>query len=429
MSNSNKVGIEVQVELPTVRELQSQLQEKWAKVKNSFEGKINIDIDGNSLRSAKTKIRKALKEDTFEVKIDANTTSAEKKIDKLIKRVEELDKKLNKKRELKIDLKSADFDKSFREVLKDIKDTDDAVAKQTRNIRLQTKELEKQGAHYDKIKQVQKQLADGSIKNTTQMTFNESGGRTNVVTQTSDGSQHAYTEDRVKALKEIETIMKRVNDLEKRREDAIGKQSELIDKELRIEREQLSTLKAQYQERHKVDAMKDPAIEKLVREKEILKIAKEQSFYEKLEKDEKAQIKSELASLVKLENLKETAIRNAVKAQGEEKKALSEKARIYQKNIDRLKEKTGIMNKLTDSQKEELNQIKRINELELQRTKESEKQNVLAKRQTAEEKAKASAIKNANTDMMSQLKKILKVEEQIAQLRNQQSREIGRAHV
>ena len=420
---SNRVGIEVQVEFPTVKELQDQLQEKWAKVKKGFEGKINIDIDKNSLRSAKTTIRKALKEDTFEITLDANTTSAEKKITNIIKRVEELDKKLAKKRELKIDFQTLDFNKSFRDILKDVKDTDDAVAKQTRNIRLQTQELQKQGVHYDKIRQVQKQLADGSIKNTVQMTYNDSGGRQNVVSQDANGSQHTFTEDRVKALKEIETIMKRINTLEKQREDSVGKQSELIDKELKTEKEQLGILKGQYQERHKMDAMKDPTIEKLQREREILKVAKEQSFYEKVESEEKAKIKAQLTQLVKLENAKETAIRATIKAQGEERRVLAEKAKHYQRSIDKLKEETSIMKNLTKAQKEELNQVKQINRLELQRTKEAEKQRQLTKQQTAEENAKANAIKSANSDILAQLKRMLAIEEKIAQMKNQQARE------
>lgn len=53
---ANKIGIEVGVEFPTVGELQAQLAQKWAKVKNGFEGKINIDIDGNSLKVQELKL-------------------------------------------------------------------------------------------------------------------------------------------------------------------------------------------------------------------------------------------------------------------------------------------------------------------------------------------------------------------------------------
>ena len=172
---NDRIGIEIDIKFPTIRELQDQLSEKWQSVKNSFEGKINVGIDGNSLKSAKAQIKKALGEEVFDIKID--TSEAIKNLNKFEDKMEHIQKLLGETYELKIDLNMESLDKSFKEVLQNLGKVEDVSKKQKNHIEEQNKALKEQSGLYDKLE------TKVSNKGTsTKMTNSTSGGYSESVT-------------------------------------------------------------------------------------------------------------------------------------------------------------------------------------------------------------------------------------------------------
>jgi len=422
VASKNKIGIEVQVEFPTVAELQRQLAEKWAKVKGGFEGKINVDIDGSSLVSAKSKIKKALSEEVFEIKLDVDIKNALQGINTVQKAIKELDAKLEKTREVKIDFKISDLDKSFRELLDATKKAENATDGQVSSQKDLNTQIDKSIDKVAKFQRIMKQNKDGTYATTLKWSENKTGGETSTITQRPDGrTDFDETHNREKALKEIEDVMKRIHRIELDQVDAEDKQFQALQKEKDIQAEQLELLRYQYRLKHDMNALEDDGVKDLMRVQAMNKEIKEQAVYAKMVAKDESEIAEQVAKVAQLEKSKQQIAMKMLTAKESELGMLREQYDHHNRIQDEIREQHNLQERMSDTQKESLDVIRRTGFLERERV--TAKNNQIAKEAelTQKEKERQQLIKTVNAETISDLRNIHKIKQQIAQLEGKNS--------
>lgn len=396
----NKIGIEVQVEFPTVRELQQQLADRWKGVKNSFEAKINIDIDGNSLRSAKAKIKKALGEEAFKVKLDVDYKQALAGIEKLQGQISKLDADLKKVREVKVGFNLDDMNKTMKDLIDGAKKSEQAMKGNKDAVKNTNAELDTTISKYSRIQEISKQLKDGSYAVTKKTTSTNDNGDTVVRTERPDGGiDTSVTRNRLADLKEIEDVMKRIHQLEMQQMGASKEQSGLLQNELQIQRQQKDMLSQMYSEKYKLNALEDDGIKELQRLQDMTRAVKERKQVEQ-------ELESAVSRVAQLEQKKQQLATKMLSVTEAEKNALQEQYNHYDRIQNSIKEKYNLSQRMTATQQEELENIRRIGQLERQR--------IEAKQQATEaQKAEANALR----DMQDNLRKVHALELQILQIK------------
>lgn len=410
----NKIGIEVQVEFPTVAELKGKLQEKWRGVKDGFEAKINIDVDGNSLKSMKAKIKSALKEEPFHIKID--TSEAIKKLEKINKKIDTIDSELKKHRELKIDLKMMDFDKPFKEVLRDMDKVDKAFKDQKGDIDRNTNALKAQAGQWSKIQTTIKDI-NGARKATIKASYDDGNGMQRSITQNPDGTvDNTAINNRKQALKEIETIMKRLHSIENEMAGASQKKIALLSREKSIEQEQLALLKEQYSAQYKLNAMDDKGVQQLQRQQQLTMELKQQSLEAQRVKQHENEIASAVSKVAQWESQRLSLARKMVSAKGEEKDALKEQSAVYERLIANTRRDLDLENKMTAEQRQQLSIITETGNAQIRQAQAKQRMLAEEERLAAIERQTRAQQQAANSELMSQLKRIHALKLQIAKI-------------
>ena len=417
--SKNRIGIEVQVQFPTVAELQKQLAEKWKSVKNSFEGKINIDVDGNSLKQLKTKIKRALGEEVFNIKID--TSGALQGIKEVRSELRELDKKIESQREIKISFNTTDIDKTFRELLENNRKIENAVEEQNKAYKDQGKALDANISKFSKYARIQKQLKDGTISTTKKWSENNGLGESRTVTQRADGRTDVeHVLNREKALKEIEQILKRIHQIETEQVNVEGEQFQLLERERRLQKDQLKILEQIYKEKYKMNSMSDNSIQELKRQQQINLELKMTNALKREEAKEEKVIQDAISKVAQLEQKKQTLARQIVTATESEVTALREQYEHHNRIQQSLKEKYNLSEKMTNEQREELENVRRIGFLERERIKAKQQQLQEEKKLSQEAKDQQKREQQALSDMRKDLKEIHNLEKQIQAIRERQ---------
>ncbi|MCP1324275.1 phage tail tape measure protein [Bacillus sp. S0628] len=418
---ANKIGIEVGVEFPTVGELQAQLAQKWAKVKNGFEGKINIDIDGNSLKSAKAKIKTALKEDAFEIKLKANVSDALKSINTFHRELKQLDQELNKKRELKIDVKGIDLDAPLRDVLSDAKKMNDAMDSLKSKTKGETEALREQAGQWSKINTLMRQVKDknGDVitLKTRSVTENVGSGVTKTTTEKPNGTMDVkVVEDRIRAMKELESIAKKIHQIEMEQVGAEGKHYQLLERERGVQNEQLRLLSQQYAEKHKLNAMEDNSMKELKRQQEVALEAKMLLALKQQEKQANNEIAQAVSKVAQLEAKKNTLAVQMVNATEQEKASQQELYAQYERTQAKIKEKHNLQEKMNSAQKDEMDNLRTIGMLQVQQA-EAKKQALADAKKLSEEERKASQEqREALRQMKADLQDVHRIKLKIAEM-------------
>lgn len=414
----NKIGIEVSVQFPTVKELQNQLAEKWAKVKNNFEAKINVGVDGNSIKQLKKKIDDALSDKVFDVKL--NFDNLIDGIRSIAKEIEKLDNELQKTRELKIKFSVADLDKSFREILENAKRTEDIMKKgQTGALKQQNSQLDAQIDKISKLHRIQKQLKDGSYATTLKLTENKELGSSKVITLKPNGRVNIeQIENREKALKEIEQLIKRIHRIELEQVKAEGEHFELLEKERRVQQQQLDLLSGQYKEKYKMNYLDDESIKELMRQQEVLLEIKMTNAINNTLKKEEAQAQKEIndavARVAQLEAKKLQLSKQMITASEDEKQALKEQYDHHNRIQQEIMKKYNLSKNMTDEQRAELQNIRNIGILEIQREQAKKQQIEQEKQLSAQEKAREQERQLAMKTILADLKKEHEIRQKIA---------------
>jgi TP901 family phage tail tape measure protein len=421
----NKIGIEVQVQFPTVKELQSELASKWAKVKNGFEGKINISADENYLKRIKKQVQGILDDTVYDIKLNVDMKQALVGIEKFHKELDRLDTELKKSRELKIDVRTLDLDKSFREILQDVRKIDEVIDGQTKGIKAQNHELDEQAGKFAKIQRIQKQLKDGTIATTFKTTVKGDAGREEVTTLKPDGRvDNQLTDNREKALKEIESLMKSIHKIERDQVQAEGQHFDLLEKERQVELNQLKTLEDQYKEKYKINSMDDDIVKELIRQQDAtleIKTTNALIAKEKQEqKEEEQDIASAVSRVAQLENKKWQLNKSIVSAKEDEIDSIKEQYLHYSKIQDSLKNQYSLSQKMTAEQREELDNIKRIGSLETDRLRAKKQQVEEEQRLSKEEKERQKREKQALDEMTRDLREVHAIEMQILSIKERQ---------
>lgn len=395
---NDKIGIEVQVQFPTVKELQEQLASKWRSVKNNFEAKINVDVDGNSLRKITSKIKRAIGEKVFEVKLKTDIYEAVKEINRFKVELNKIDKELEKHRELKIDIKGLDLNKSFKDILTDVKKVDDAMNSQIANLQKQNRELNAQETAFSKIQRIQRQLKDGTYATTVKVTNTGDLGRKQTITQKPNGNVDYNTSDnRLNAVKEIESVLKNIHSLEMKAMDLDGDSYRIIKQQIDAESKQLELLRKEYELKYKTNSLGENSTQKLLSSQEIEKSLKSQKLYEEALSDEEKEIADAVSKVAQLESKKNSLSVKMLSAQENEKQALIEQYNYYDNIQKKMSEKYQLQTKMTGEQKAELENLRTLSMLEVERI-EAKQKDVRAE----------SELKQAQKETLSQLKSDLK---------------------
>ncbi|MEK5095926.1 phage tail tape measure protein, partial [Bacillus sp. CH_203] len=403
----NKIGIEVQVEFPTASELQAKLAERWRGVKNSFEAKINIDIDGNSLRSAKAKIKNALGEEAFKVKLDVDYKNAMLGIEKLQDKISKLDAELKKVREVKVGFNLDDMNKTMKDLIDGAKKTENAMEGNKKAVEDTNKALSNTVEKYSKLETISKQLKDGSISVTTKRTGQDEKGDTVVRTERPDGRiDSTVTDNRLKALKEIEDVTKRIHQIEMQMIGADQGKFQLLNGELQIQKQQKDLLAQMYQEKYKISALDDSGLKELQRVQETNKAMKEQAVSAQKLNAEQKELEQIVSRVAQLENKKQQIQTKMLGVAEEEKQALQEQYNHYNRIQSTLKENHNLAERMTSAQKEELDNISRVAQLE---------RNRIEAKQKAKEAQEAET--NALRELQDNLRKVHALELQILQIK------------
>lgn len=414
---SNKIGIKVQVEFPSATEIREKLAEKWRSVKDDFTGKINVDVDLNSMRKMKAKIQKSLDEKTFDLKMD--TSHAITAINKIDKELLQFDKNVGKTREIKLKFDATSLQKPFEEILKASRKVEEEQDKINRNTNRETGDLQKQLGQYDKITRKYKEI-DGKMVNVKVKTDYIDDGIKTSRTIDSKGVTEDVSEDklgnRLADLKEIESLMKSIHRLDVEQVNAEADYNAMLEKEKQIQQQQLGMLKEQYQVKHGMNAMDDNGTRELARQQQVTKELKEQLAFQKLIAQEDKGIANDVSKIAQLENKRHSIKMKLVNATQEEKEALrSQLTHFYdiQKSIE---DTLGTSRKMTTEQEEQLGNIRNINKLELERARAKKEQAEADRIASAEQKRLAQEQKEANRQVISDLEAIHRLRLQIAKI-------------
>lgn len=420
--SKNKIGIEVQVQFPTVKELQNMLAEKWAKVKNGFEGKINVSADENSIKKIRKQIETVLEGKEVKVRLDADTSEAMATINNFYKELKKLDDKLGKNRELKIDIKALDFEKSFREVLADVQKIDNVIGSQTQGLKAQNRELDVQAGKMSKLQQIQKTLKDGTIATTYKTTVKGDMGREEVTTLKPDGRVDTTTTDnRLQALKEIEAVYKRIHKIELEQVGVSGEHYKLLEQERQVQVEQLKLLGDQYQEKYKINSLDDNSVQELKRQQDVnLELKTTLALKQEQAKEEK-EIADAIARVAQLEKQKQQLQKQAVSALESEESALREQYDHYNNIQSAIREKYNLQERMTSQQKEELNNIQSIGYIERERIRAKQEQQELQQKIAQEEREQQQREQVATQEILSSLRQVHQLELQIQAIQNLQA--------
>uniref|UniRef100_UPI0011A84CEB hypothetical protein n=1 Tax=Bacillus pumilus TaxID=1408 RepID=UPI0011A84CEB len=299
--SKNRIGIEVQVEFPSIKEMQNKLSQKLS---DKLKVNVQLGVDRSSISRLKKKVQDALDTKNFNVKL--NVGNVNKGLNNIQKKINKLDGELKKKRQLKLDFKVGDLDKTFKEVLKSAEKTEKEFKNQGDAVKQTNRELDKQVAKVEKMVTASKQLKDGTYATTFKTTGRDLNGDRMTVTENPDGRVDYTREDnRKKALQEIEAIMKRIHSLELDRMSADKESTKIINKQLSQEKEVLDSLKSQYSQKYKTMALSEKSTKELQRVQEMTKALKEQALYAKEERKEKQKIESSISRVAQLEQKKQ----------------------------------------------------------------------------------------------------------------------------
>ncbi|MEX3625178.1 phage tail tape measure protein [Viridibacillus arvi] len=411
MAGNNKIGIEVQVQFPTVAELQRQLADKWKSVKNGFEGKINIGVDGHSLNTVKRQIQDALNGKEFQIKLDSKMAMNE--IATVQKGLKTLDEKISKVREIKIKFDVSDMNKSMKEIIDNNQKIENSVNNASKKAKGQNAVLEEQLGIYDKIVRKYK-LLDGK-KVTTQIKTTHVGddGSKVVRTTNSKGTTEERTNDvlgkRKDLLREVQNSMKTIFKLEMDQRDASVDHSKIIDKQLQREKQLLGTLKNQYSQKYKTYALQEDSSKELANQQKIAREIRDQLDFEKMLTQQQKEQAKDVQKFVALEQKIHSLKLKQINALDSEKEALNEQVRHYEKIKGKIQERLTGENKMTAEQEEQISNLKTINGLEQSRATEKKKQQEIDAR-TAQEQ------KEANRQIMANLNEIHRMKMRIAQI-------------
>ncbi len=413
--SKNRIGIEVQVEFPTIAELRQKLAEKWSKVKDGFDAKINVDVDQNSLKRMKTKIQDLLDDKQFYVNLDFK--DAIQGLEKVNREIDKIDAELKKSRSLKINVEMTDLDKSFREVFSNAKKTESALKDQTDEMKKQKTQLDAQVDAVSKFQRIQKELKDGTIATTMKWTENKDMGSSKSITLGADGRLKVeQLENQEKALKEIETILKRIHKIELEQVNAGDEHYKILEKERNTQKEQLGLLEEQYKEKHRLNSLDDNSIKELKRQQDINLELKMTTAFKKQQAEEEQEIHSAISKVAQLESKKMQLAKQIASALESEKRHLQEQYDHYNKIQSSLVEKYSLTEKMTDAQKESLDAIGKIANLEMERTRAKKQQQQDEQKLSDIIKEQQDAEKQALKNMLGDLREIHKVKMQLVQI-------------
>lgn len=410
---SNKIGIEVQVEFPTVGELQKQLAEKWAKVKNGFEGKINVGVDGHSLNKVKKKIQEALDGKEFQIKLDSKVALGE--IDLVRKELKKLDAEIDKVRQIRIKFDVGDMDKSMKEMIKNNQILEEKSEKTEKNIKDQTQALNRQLGAWDKIVRKYKEIDGKKVNTHVTTTYTDEQGKQ--ITQRQDLKTGDVTEEQAynklkqqqDALKEIEDTMKRIHKIELDSMKAGKDELKILQDEKKMHSKHLELLKQMYYQKYKTNAISSTDLKEVQRAQNVAKAIKEAQQYQQALNEEEREMAQAVQKVIALEQKKHSLQMQMVNALESEKASIKEQIAHYDRIQTKIKTKYDLENKMTQEQREQIQNLKTINSLEQSRATEKKKQQTLDAK-TAQEQ------REANQKLTADLKEIHRLKMRIAEI-------------
>lgn len=439
MSASNRIGIKVNVEFPTITELRNLLE---SKVNSSIDGanfhKIKIDVNETSIASARKKIRDSLTKDAYEIKI--TTKDAIDSINKLNKKIQEIDNELKGTRKLRVSLDVVNLNSSLKDLMSNMtKVQNQSKESLSQGMKGFTDELEKADKRLNSISKKYKLNRNGDITNvTTSETRKDALGSTEKTTYREDAkgmtADVEYLHSKEKALQAVRKQLKDVFEIEqsmsKARHNNDNDTYERLAKQLSVVKRELNELNSSYKERYGESYDYENDIQKLKQkqqlERDILSIQQKQENAKKEEQAEEerlAQIQKEqlafekeianaVSKVAQLEQKRFEIKKSLQNAGDEEKQSLKELYAYYGKIIAQINEQHDLQGYMNNEQREALKNQKELNNLVLKAVQAKAKD----KQQTKEQKEIAK-------QLADEYKDILKLQEKIAVVQGQQHKD------
>jgi TP901 family phage tail tape measure protein len=425
----NKIGIEVQVEFPTIKNLQEQISNKFD---NKAKILVKLGVSQESFRELKTQIQNVF-DRSKEFKINIDTASAISDLKKVQEKVEYIDKILDRKRTLNIDLNIKDMDKTLKEVFQNAKQESKNLTESTkrdaeerrRAVESEARAFENLGRNMAKVEEIVRNKGSEKEARTYRYTEDLGQGMSRVTTLKPNGEkdehdiadyakqQRQLEQQRKAELSEIEDYLKRQHDYQMKIVNATGEHKESLIRQKALEREVAQNLMEQYKSKHNMNALDDQAIRELLRRQSITlqnaKLVRQQ-------RDDEQELASAISKVTQLESKKQQLARQIVSATEEEAQWLRKQYDHYDDIQKKLIQKHDVMNKMTAEQKEELENIRRIGFLQRENAQAKEREKALAQQAREEEKKRQKIL----SELQGDLRKVHQIELQIQQIKNRQ---------
>lgn len=436
---ANSIGIDVKVKLPSQKDLESQLKEKWGGVKKSTELKVRVGVDGNSLASMNKKIRTYLEGKKYNIKVRMDVMEATKDIHKIGREYVRLKEQVEKG--IKLKFQDSDFSSGLNGTMKSGTKTLSSINKANDNYIKQTMK----NAKY---------LSDGvgvSVKNSVK---DANGVMREIETITKrinafqkevsvavDGKKIKTdtVKDKAEGLKEIIRLTRDIGRLEAENVTVSSGVAKANNRVIDVMKSQLNSLKDEYKNVFNQDANKEFAVKEagaLAKlQVELMNAVKAKS--DMAQKDKEAA--DNISQLMKLEKERYSHLSKAEKAGDNARKLHENEALEIEKSANALKTKLQLTGQITKEQELAYNTLRSQNEaaiafqsklqqaksqdkaqINVQRSNLRELQNELksvAKLQQSinglEEKKKNGVLTSKDNDNLSMLKNELAVRKQI----------------
>lgn len=411
---NQRIGIEVQVQFQTIKELQAELSRK---LDDKLKLKVKLGVSQESLKELKSSVEKALDRKHFNINL--NMGNVQKSLNKIQAKINKIDESLKKNRELKINFNVNDMNKSMKEIIKNSEKVDEEFKNQENTLKGVNGQIDKSISKVDKLVTTQKQLKNGTFTTTVKTVGKQDNGDEVEVTRLDDGRKTLkVTENRKKELQEIEKLMKSIHQLEIKAMDADKKSLQAINKELDAEKAQIKNLREMYKAKYNVASAGTDSTKELYRLHLMNKAIKQQAIDSKKVKEVQNEINSAISRNAQLEKNKQNIAKKMVTALEDEQKSLSEQYAHYNKVQDSLEKKYKLQSKMSDAQKKELENIKTIGIAQLQQAQYKKQQLDEEKKLSAQEKERHNDINIANKNVMDDLRKIHRLRQEIYNLEN-----------
>lgn len=370
---------------------------------------VKIKVDYSDIDKLEKKLDQLTK-DKLDININLDTKKALNKLTAFEDKFNRIKKTLESGLDLKINTNNLNVDKIFDNLKQNGKEVSNVLENATKESGNLIKSLNGSDSVYSKLTKSFKIMSDGSSTTKTNIDKIINSLQKESTTYTNGAkSAQKVTEDRASALKEIASIVKEIGSLEQAQIGNDSKSRAAIQKRIDLLNKEKTELSSAFKTITGSNA-DDSSIVKQTQalsdyKTELKKVAQEKADQSQVDKE----TKSILSQIVDLENKKYSLISKAQNVGSNESSALLKQADALQDQTTSLIKQSDLFSRITVEQAQSLNLLTQQNQvaLEYAQTMKSAKQ---------ADKEKAAVQKNTLSQLKSDYKQIVSLQEKIVKL-------------